>query len=120
MKTYGGMEIVARVLNIGARWSEQLHAPAVLPSWERASCTPWIGGWVGSRAGQNVVTKRKKSLPRPFQESNPGRRVRSSDTELPQLLFNSVESEIINAEMIIRKKAGRKTWREETTGRMEA
>jgi hypothetical protein len=49
--------------------SDQLHAPAALPPWERAPGTNWIGGWVGSRAVLNAVVKRK--IPRPRRESNP-------------------------------------------------
>jgi hypothetical protein len=34
----------------------------------RAPGTHWIGGWVGSRAGLNMVSKRK--IPSPRKESN--------------------------------------------------
>jgi len=37
----------------------QPHAPAALPPKERAPGTHWIGGWVGLRAGVDVVVKRK-------------------------------------------------------------
>jgi hypothetical protein len=48
--------------------SGQLHTLATLPL-RKDLVTHWIGGWVGLRAGLNVVTKRKILL---CQESNPG------------------------------------------------
>jgi hypothetical protein len=36
---------------------------------ERAPGTHWIGGWLGPRAGLDIVTKRK--IPSPCRESNP-------------------------------------------------
>jgi hypothetical protein len=48
--------------------SDQLHAPAALPQG-RDLGTHWIGGWVGSRAGLDIVVKRKiRSI---CQDSNP-------------------------------------------------
>jgi hypothetical protein len=29
------------------------------PLYPRGECSPWIGGWVGSRAGLNMAEKRK-------------------------------------------------------------
>jgi hypothetical protein len=49
--------------------SGQLHAPADLPPRERAPVTHWIGGWIGPRAVQDAVVKRK--IPSPHWESNP-------------------------------------------------
>jgi hypothetical protein len=39
--------------------SGQLHAPAALPSEERAPGIHWIGGWMGSKAGLGDVEKWK-------------------------------------------------------------
>jgi hypothetical protein len=56
--------------------SGQFHHPTALP-WERAPGTHWIGGWVGPRAGLDVVEK-KKLLTLPGLELRPlGRPVRS-------------------------------------------
>jgi len=33
--------------------------PSHSSPWERANCTHWTGGWVGSRAGMDVLEKRK-------------------------------------------------------------
>jgi hypothetical protein len=49
--------------------SGQLHAPAGLLSRETTSGTHWIGGWVGPRAGLEVMEKRKTSCP--YREPNP-------------------------------------------------
>jgi hypothetical protein len=38
---------------------------------ERAPGTHWIGGWVGPRAGLNVMVKRKIPSPTTQRESNP-------------------------------------------------
>jgi len=48
--------------------SGQLHIPTGLPLGERALDTHWIGGWLGPRAGLDMVVKRK--IPSPCQESN--------------------------------------------------
>jgi hypothetical protein len=37
----------------------QLHAPAAFNTGERAPDTHWLGGWVGPRAGLDMVSKRK-------------------------------------------------------------
>jgi hypothetical protein len=49
--------------------SGQLHAPAALPPEKDPPGTHWIGGWVGPRAGLDMVSKR----PSPCRESNPDR-----------------------------------------------
>jgi hypothetical protein len=54
--------------------SGQLHARAVLPPGERAPNTHWLGGWVGPRAGLDVVEKTKILHCR---EANPGHPARS-------------------------------------------
>jgi len=49
--------------------SGQLHALAALPPQEITPSTHWIGWWVGPRADQNAVGKRK--VPNPCWELNP-------------------------------------------------
>jgi len=39
--------------------SGQIHAPASLPPGEIATDKHWLGSWVGTRAGLDVVEKRK-------------------------------------------------------------
>jgi hypothetical protein len=53
----------------GGEWSAS-H-PGRFTSWERAPGTHWTGGWVGPRAGLDIVEKRKISCH--YRESNPGR-----------------------------------------------
>jgi hypothetical protein len=56
MKTYGGVYLTLAL--VGDEWC---HNPAALPNppGERAPGTHWIGGWVGPRAIQDDVEKRK-------------------------------------------------------------
>jgi len=42
--------------------SGYLHAPAALPSRERAPGTRWIGGYVGPRVGLDTVAKTKRTM----------------------------------------------------------
>jgi hypothetical protein len=49
--------------------SGQLHPPAALTSGKEPPGTHWIGGWVSSRAGLDMVSKRK--IPSHRRESNP-------------------------------------------------
>jgi hypothetical protein len=49
--------------------SGQLHTQAALPPGERTPGIHCIGGWVGPRAGLDVVVKRK--ITSPFWELNP-------------------------------------------------
>jgi hypothetical protein len=51
----------------GGEWSVSRPGHFILR--ERAPGTHWIGGWVGPRAVQNTVVKRK--IPSPRRESNP-------------------------------------------------
>jgi hypothetical protein len=47
-------------IDLSTRWrwvSDQLHAPAALPSGERAPSIHWIGGWMSSKAGLGDVEK---------------------------------------------------------------
>jgi hypothetical protein len=55
--------------------SDQLYSPAALPPGERTPGTHWIGGWVGLRAGLDVVEERKIFH---CGESNPDRAACSS------------------------------------------
>jgi len=48
--------------------SGQLHALATLPL-----VTQWIGGWVGPRAGLDMVVKRRKSCHCPHPETQRGK-----------------------------------------------
>jgi hypothetical protein len=50
-------------------FSGQLDASAVFTSGETAHGTHWIGGWVGPRAGLDIMEKGKISFS--YQESNP-------------------------------------------------
>jgi hypothetical protein len=45
--------------------SSQLHAPAGLPLGETAAGTRYVGGWVGPRAGLEIMDERKNSCPYP-------------------------------------------------------
>jgi hypothetical protein len=63
--------------------SGQLHAPAALPPLRIATGTPWIGGWVGPRAGLDAMAKRKFLCP--CRNSNPGRLARSLVTVLIEI-----------------------------------
>jgi hypothetical protein len=63
MEAYLGSGSIASTLVLdGDEWS------ALTPR-ERAPHTYWIGGWVGPRAGLDVVVKRK--IPIPCWYSNP-------------------------------------------------
>jgi len=50
----------------GGEWSASY--PSCFTTRESAPITQWIGGWVGPRAGQDMVLKK---FPAPHQESNP-------------------------------------------------
>jgi hypothetical protein len=71
MKTYWEVEVQRHAFLTstleGGEWTAS-H-PGRLTPGERASGTPWVGGWVGPRAGLDAVEKRKISSPR--RESNP-------------------------------------------------
>jgi hypothetical protein len=63
---------------IRGEWSASL--PGRFTPGERASCTHWIGGWMGPRTGLDVV-ERRKILPLPVLELRPlGRADRSTLT----------------------------------------
>jgi hypothetical protein len=47
--------------------SGQLHAIAALPPGEIAPDTDWIEGWLGTRAGLDVVERRKSCT---YRDSN--------------------------------------------------
>jgi hypothetical protein len=46
----------------GREWSAS--RPGRFTPRERAPCTPWLGSWVGPRAGLDTVSKRKITSPR--------------------------------------------------------
>jgi hypothetical protein len=70
MKAYWGSECIAlRILDLaldGDEWSAS-RSYHFIPR-ERAPGTHWIGGWLGPRAGLDVVVRRK--VPSPYRESN--------------------------------------------------
>jgi hypothetical protein len=61
MKAYGGVDVQINMFLtsavVGGEWSAS--RPGRFTSWERASDTHWIGGWVGSRDGLDDVERRK-------------------------------------------------------------
>jgi hypothetical protein len=71
MKKYWGVKVYLHAFLTsaldGGEWSAL--RPGRFTPRERAPGTPWIGGWVGSRAVLDTVVKRKISSPR--RESNP-------------------------------------------------
>jgi hypothetical protein len=83
----GSGGITPRILMQGTIWrlSGHLHAPAALPPGERVPSTHRIGGWVGPKAGLEVVAKRKKSYRYHCRESNPSREARRLVTILTEL-----------------------------------
>jgi hypothetical protein len=74
MKAYWGSGCIApSILHIGTRWGEWLASrPGRLTPGGRATATRWIGGWMGPRAGLDVVARRKKFHHYLSQELNPG------------------------------------------------
>jgi hypothetical protein len=72
----------------GGEWSDPL--PNLFIPGKALPVPPWIGGWVGPRAGLNTVAKRKKSLLCPYWESKLGRPAHNLITiltEQPQFLI---------------------------------
>jgi hypothetical protein len=67
MKRCGGPEVYLHALLTsaldGGEWSES-RPDRFIPR-ERVPGTHWIGGWLGPRAGLDVMVKRKKSQPLP-------------------------------------------------------
>jgi hypothetical protein len=61
MKTYGGvavwMHVFLILVLVGGEWSAS--RPGRYTPKERAPGTHWVGGWVGPRAGLDIVEKRK-------------------------------------------------------------
>jgi hypothetical protein len=51
----------------GGEWSAS--CPGRFTPRERAPGTHWIGGWVGPRAGEDAVVRRK--IPSPYRDSKP-------------------------------------------------
>jgi hypothetical protein len=77
--------------------SVQFHAPAALPPFPRKSApgTRWIGGWVGPRAGLDMMSKRK--IPSPHRDSNLDNPIfqpvvsRYTDWAVPALVWTLVD-----------------------------
>jgi len=64
----GGI-VVPCILNLGTRWSElSASCPCCFTLEERALNTHWTAGWVGFRAGLNVMAKR---IPAPAGNQTP-------------------------------------------------
>jgi hypothetical protein len=84
-----------RILNLGTRWRWVVSftlRPLYLQ--EEASCTHWIGGWVGTRAGLDAVTRRNHPILR--RESNPCCPSRSLVTILTELSRIFVHTRLIS------------------------
>jgi hypothetical protein len=85
MKTYGG---VTSALD-GGEWSAS--RPNRFNPRERAPSTHWIRGWMGPRAGLDIVSRRK--IPGPRRESNPDHPIvqpvgsRYTDWDIPAHVF---------------------------------
>jgi hypothetical protein len=57
-------------LTLALDWGEwSASHPGCFTPKERTSGTHWIGGWVGPRAGLDMVVRRK--IPRPYWDLNP-------------------------------------------------
>jgi len=48
---------------LGTRWRWMVSFTGRFTPRERAPGTHWIGGWVGPKAGQDLVSKRKTPSP---------------------------------------------------------
>jgi hypothetical protein len=59
MKTYGGVQIHVFLTSalVEGEWSAS--GPCRFTTWERASGTHWIGGWMNPKASLDDVEKRK-------------------------------------------------------------
>jgi hypothetical protein len=69
MKTYGEVAAHIHVLLTSVLVGVKFHASVDFPR-EGATSNPWIGSWVGPRAGLDNV-KRRKILPLPAVELRP-------------------------------------------------
>jgi hypothetical protein len=70
MKMHVGVEILLHVLSHGLRWRRVFNfTPLPVYPREAATNTHFIGGWMGPRAGFDVVEKRKICYL--FPKSNP-------------------------------------------------
>jgi hypothetical protein len=71
MKMYWGVEVKLQAFQaLALEWGEwSASHPSHFTHKERTYGTNWIGGWVGSRAGLDVVVKRK--ILSSCQELNP-------------------------------------------------
>jgi hypothetical protein len=57
-KRIGKWRYSSMIIDLAARWSDELHAPTALPHKERAPGSHWIRRWVDPRADLNAVEKR--------------------------------------------------------------
>jgi hypothetical protein len=66
MMTYGIWRYTSTILDLGTSW-RWVVSFTPRPLYTRGKCTqyPWIGAWVGPRAGLDAVEQRKISWPRP-------------------------------------------------------
>jgi len=66
------MEVYLHIFSTSALDGDErsVSRPGRFATGEKASGTHWLGGWLGPRAGPDVVAKRRT----PCRETNPGRR----------------------------------------------
>jgi hypothetical protein len=55
MKAYVGVDVWTMFLDLGGEWSAS--RPGRFTPGERTHSIPWIGGWVGPRAGLDKMEK---------------------------------------------------------------
>jgi len=100
-KTNGGMEVYLHAFLTseldGCEWSASLTD--LFPPRERVPTTHWIECCMGSRAGLDAATKRKKSLP--LRELKPG---------LPARNLVTILTELNQEETCVRQNFDRKKW----------
>jgi len=60
-----GGHIVSHILNLSTRWGDEWSTLCLgcFTIMERAPGTHWTGGWVGPRAGLDVVVMRRNPAP---------------------------------------------------------
>jgi hypothetical protein len=69
MKAYCGSGSIAEPILSTRHEMWSASRPGRFTPWGRSPFTHWIGGWVGPRAGLDMIVKRK--IPSPCWDSNP-------------------------------------------------